>query len=272
MSKKLISTSELVGKRVLADKSSDKKPEATKKLGKVRSCVFHPKERRCVGFIVKRPDAALMFHRRDVFVAVNGYDMVDGRIVVRRSPDATDKGACKALGVNWDDCVLWVGLPVIGEDGESYGLVGDVLFDAVTGEVETLRVTQGATANALLGVKEIPASLIRGFKRGIGATLAVNGETSEEEPVIGAILVSDEVADLAAEGGLAAKAGEATAVVAEQAHEVVEKVKPKAQQATAAAGKAVNAGAFATGRQIKRASGMFAAFKEEYDKARHEDD
>ncbi|MDE8703841.1 PRC-barrel domain protein, partial [Adlercreutzia equolifaciens] len=82
----------------------------------------------------------------------------------------------------------------------------------------------------------------------------------------------DEVADLAAEGGLAAKAGEATAVVASQAQEVVEKVNPKAQQATAAAGKAVNAGAFATGRQIKRASGMFAAFKEEYDKARHEDD
>ncbi len=42
--------------------------------------------------------------------------------------------------------------------------------------------------------------------------------------------------------------------------------------ATKAAGKAREQGAYATGRQIKRASGMFSAFKEEYDKARKEDD
>ncbi len=38
-----------------------------------------------------------------------------------------------------------------------------------------------------------------------------------EGPILGAILVSDEVAELAVEGGLAAKAGEATAVVADRA-------------------------------------------------------
>ncbi|MCI8424955.1 MAG: PRC-barrel domain protein [Adlercreutzia sp.] len=270
MAQKLITTSELVGKRVFADKSSAKKPDAAKKLGKVRHCVFHPSQRRCVGFIVKRPDLLWMFRRRDVFVALNGYDVVDGRILVKRAPEATDKGACKALGVNWDDCVLWVGLPVVGEDGTAYGLVGDVTFDRRTGEVESLQITQGATANALLGVKEIPASMIRGFKRGIGSALNVTGEG--EEPVLGAILVGDEVAELSAEGGLAAKAGEATAVVAERARETVESVKPAVSSATKAAGKAVNKGAYATGRQIKRASGMFAAFKEEYDKARHEDD
>ena len=266
----LTSMSELVGKRVFADKSSAKKPEAVSKLGKVRHCVFHPSQRRCVGFIVKRPDLLWMFRRKDVFVALGGYTMVDGRVVVSRSPEAPDKGACKALGVNYDDCVLWGGLPVIGEDGTVYGSVGDVAFDEETGEVETLQVTQGATANALLGVREIPGSLIRGFKRGIGTALAVNGETGEE-PVLGAILEADQVADLDAEGGLAAKAGEATAVVAERARETVEAVKPAVSGATKAAGKAVNAGAYATGRQIKRASGMFAAFKEEYDKARKED-
>lgn len=265
------SVSELVGKRVLADKSSKKNPDATRRLGKVRSVVFHPRERRAVGFIVKRPDAALMFRRKDVFVALNGYDMVDGRIVVRRDPEATDKGACKALGINWDTCVLWEGLPVIDEAGHEYGLVGDVVFDDHTGEIESLAVTQGATANALLGVREIPASLIRGFKRGIGTALSMSGQ-DEENPELGAILVADEVADLAVEGGLAAKAGEATAVVADRARETVEAVKPAVSSATKAAGKAVNKGAYATGRQIKRASGMFAAFKEEYDKARKEDD
>ena len=255
MAKRYGTTGEIVGKRVLLDKSTPKKPEAVKRLGKVRHCVFHPTQRRFVGFIVKRPDLLWMFRRKDVFVAYNGYDVVDGRIVVSQAPEATGKGACKAMGVNYDDCVLWAGLPVIGEDGTVYGTVGDMSFDPKTGEVRSLTVTQGATANALLGVREIPGHLIRGFKRGIGA-----------------ILVSDEVAELAVEGGLAAKAGEATAVVADRARETVEAVKPAVSTATKAAGKAVNKGAYATGRQIKRASGMFSAFKEEYDKARKEDD
>ena len=176
------------------------------------------------------------------------------------------------MGVNYDDCVLWAGLPVMGEDGTVYGTVGDVSFDPKTGEVRSLTVTQGATANALLGVREIPGHLIRGFKRGIGMALSVNGQDEGEEPILGAILVSDEVAELSVEGGLAAKAGEATAVVADRARETVEAVKPAVSTATKAAGKAVNKGAYATGRQIKRASGMFSAFKEEYDKARKEDD
>ena len=150
--------------------------------------------------------------------------------------------------------------------------MGDVSFDPKTGEVRSLTVTQGATANALLGVREIPGHLIRGFKRGIGAALSVNGQDEGAEPILGAILVSDEVAELSVEGGLAAKAGEATAVVADRARETVEAVKPAVSTATKAAGKAVNKGAYATGRQIKRASGMFSAFKEEYDKARKEDD
>lgn len=272
MAKRYGTTGEIVGKRVFLDRSTPKRPEAIKRLGKVRHCVFHPIQRRFVGFIVKRPDLLWMFHRKDVFVAYNGYDVVDGRILVLQDAGATDKGACKALGVDYDDCVLWAGLPVIGEDGTVYGTVGDVSFDPKTGEVRFLAVTQGATANALLGVREIPGSMIRGFRRGIGTALSVNGQADAENPELGAILVSDEVAELAVEGGLAAKAGEATAVVADRARETVEAVKPAVSTATKAAGKAVNAGAFATGRQIKRASGMFSAFKEEYDKARKDDD
>ena len=181
MAKRYGTTGEIVGKRVLLDKSTPKKPEAVKRLGKVRHCVFHPTQRRFVGFIVKRPDLLWMFRRKDVFVAYNGYDVVDGRIVVSQAPEATGKGACKAMGVNYDDCVLWAGLPVMGEDGTVYGTVGDVSFDPMTGEVRSLTVTQGATANALLGVREIPGHLIRGFKRGIGTAHSVNGQDEGEE-------------------------------------------------------------------------------------------
>ena len=94
-----VTTKELFGRKVINFKG--------KKIGKVRRFVFHPSEKRVVGFTVKRPDAALMFHRKDLFVSINGFDIDDeGYIVVRDDPSATDKGACKALGVNWDECVI----------------------------------------------------------------------------------------------------------------------------------------------------------------------
>lgn len=263
MASKLISTAELHGLRVVASKRG-KDPEATRKVGKVRSCVFHPKEKRFVGVLVKRPDAALMFHRKDLFVAYNGYDMVDGRLLVHDDPEATDKGACRAMGVEWDDCVLWVGLSVVTQDGADLGFVGDVVFDRETGEVQVLEVSAGATANALLGKREIPASMIRGFQKGVGSALAASFDEETEERICGAILVDSAAKSLATEGGLAEKAGEATAVAGNKAHEAVDNVvKPAAH----AAGEAVNMGAYATGRQLVRAKGMFADFKEEYDKA-----
>ena len=185
MASKLITTHELTGVRVVGGKNG------TKRIGKVRRFVFHPKEKRCVGFIVKRPDLLWMFRRKDKFVSIEGYDIVDGRIAIRNVPEATDRAACKALGVNWDDCVLWVGLPVMTEDGDALGVVGSVTFDRKTGVVDSVTTDSGATANALLGKREIPANLVKGFRRGMGAALAQTGAEGEEseEVVLGAILV-----------------------------------------------------------------------------------
>ncbi len=72
MASKLITTHELTGVRVVGGKNG------TKRIGKVRRFVFHPKEKRCVGFIVKRPDLLWMFRRKDKFVSIEGYDIVDG--------------------------------------------------------------------------------------------------------------------------------------------------------------------------------------------------
>lgn len=263
MAGKLVSTKELVGLRVVGSKKSKKDPEATRKIGKVRACVFHPQEKRFVGVIVKRPDAAMMFHRKDLFVAYNGYDLVDGRMLVHDDSEATDAAACRAMGVNWDDCVLWVGLPVITQDGTQFGMVGDIVFDRTTGAIEHLEVNAGATANALLGVREIPSSMIKGFRRGVGAALTTYDEEGEE-PILGAIMVDNAAKQIQVEGGIAEKAGEATAIAGNKVHEAVDDVvKPAAH----AAGKAVNKGAYVTGRQLTRAKGMFSNFKSEYDKA-----
>lgn len=264
MANKLITTDELTGVRVIGGK------KGTKRIGKVRRFVFHPKEKRVVGFVVKRPDLLWMFRRKDLFVAVNGYEIEDGRIVVSNEPAATNRAACKELGVDWDACVLWVGLPVMTEDGDALGVVGSVTFDRKTGAVDSITTDSGATANALLGKREIPADLVKGFRRGMGAALAQTGAESEEseEVVLGAILVADEARDLAVEGGLAEKAGEATAVVVDKAHTAVDKAKPVASAAAKKTGEVVNKGAYATGKQIAATKGMFSGFKEEYDKAR----
>ncbi len=263
----LVSAAALTGMKAWMGRPKKNEPDAVKKMGRVRACVFHPKQKRCVGLLVKRPDVALMFHRADLFVAVNGYDIVDGALVIRDDAAATDRGACKALGIDLDDCVLWLGLAVMCQDGTSFGTVGDVLFHPQTGAVETLVVSKGATANTLLGKLNVPAQDVLGFKRGMGTQL----------------YMADRVEQMEVSGGVAEKAGEATAVAADKAKRAVRKVKPQAQaavdaakpvaqKAAKAASEAVDKGAFATGRQIGRATGMFGSFADNFKKAMADDD
>ncbi len=263
MASKLITTKELTGTRVIGGKKGNKR------IGKIRRFVFHPKEKRVIGFVVKRPDLLWMFHRADQFVPIDGYDLVDGRVVLRPDAATSGKAACKAMGLNWDDCVIWMGLPVMTESGQSFGYVGDVTFNRLTGTVDSFETDSGAASNALLGKRSIPASMIRGFRRGMGAAVAPMGaEGVESDDVqLGAMLVADEVAQLDSEGGVAEAAGQATAVAVDKVQSTVDKAKPAVSKATAAAGEAVNKGAYATGRQISRSKNMFKDFKSEYDKA-----
>ena len=280
MGEQLITTKKLYGLRAVSEKKH-------KNIGKVRRFVFHPSERRCIGLLVKRPDAALMFHRKDLFVSLDGFTIEDGEVVVSDDPKATDNGAVKALGVNWAKCVIWVGMPVMTEGGELLGYVDTVTFDRFSGAVSSMSTENGAANDVILGKRTIPGKFVLGFRRGVGAALApvgeYQGEDTDELSESGAILVANEAAECNVEGGAAAVAGKATAVVADKAKKGVaktkvaasahvERAKPVAQAAAEKTGKAVEAGAFAAGKQLGRASGMFAVFKEEYKKAARGDD
>lgn len=261
MAGNLITNNDLRGLRVLGGK------KGTSHIGKVRRLVFHPRERRVVGFIVKRPDLALMFHRKDLFVQLGGFDMVDGRVVVRQAADATDKGACKALGIDYDSCVMWEGLPLITESGDMLGMVGTVAFDRDTGVISTVLADAGATANTLLGKRIIPASLIKGFRRGIGVALSTGSdgaEQEEDEVELGAILVSDAAKDILAEGSVAEKAGAATAVAVNKMNTTV---KPAVSNAAKKTTKAVGQGVRAVGKRAEETKDAFSGFKDEYRKA-----
>lgn len=258
MARNTMTSKELIGLKVVGGKSGEKH------IGKVRHLVFHPKERRVIGFIVKRPDLALMFHRKDLFVALDSYEIEDGRVVVSADSAATDKAACKRLGVDWDACVLWYGMGIVTESGRTVGTVGTVSFDGLTGRVESIVADRGATSKALLGTLEIPVSAIRGFRFGIGelvSDLDARGEAVEEEDERrGAILVTDEVLEMEPEGGIAEKAGHA-----------VGKAKPIVQETAQKAGEAANKGVEALGKRVGETKGAFAGFKEEYQKAVRDD-
>ncbi len=260
MASKMITTHEMEGMRVFGGKSG------TKRIGKVRRVVFHPTEKRVVGFIVKRPDLLWMFRRKDKFVSIDGFDLVDGRMVVHDDPEATDQAACQALGVDYDSCVLWLGLPVMTADGQAFGVVGNVDFNVQTGMVESFTTDSGAANNAILGKRVIPAEHVMGFRRGMGTALKTP-DVEDDQVELGAILVSNDVKALATEGGMAEAAGKATAVAAEKVHETVDKGKEVASAAAKKTGEAVNKGAYATGKQISKSKTMFSDFKKEYDKA-----
>lgn len=262
---KTYSTKELSGMRVVGGRSGDAR------IGKVARFVFHPTAKRCVGFIVKRPDLALMFHRPDLFVPLDAFSLEDGRIVLHDdTKDATGSAAIARLGLDWDRCVMWEGMQLISERGEVFGTAGDIVFSQATGKVISLAAERGATAKALVGQIVIPNELILGFKTGVGTELAqewTENEEGEAEPLRGAIVVSDKVGLQLTQGGIAEAAGKQAAIMQDKARRQVDKVKPKASQAAKKTEEAVAKGAFATGRQLGRAKGMFSAFKEEYDKA-----
>lgn len=280
MADEILDTKDLSGMRVYSAKGAGR-TGGGHSLGKVRHAVFHPRKRRVLGLLVKRPDALLMFHRHDLFVPLGTFDIRDGGIYPNENAQSEGKDLFKRLGISWDSCVLWAGLPVMAEDGTVLGTVRSARFDARTGDVESIEVEQGLAAKALLGRLTVPAEMVRGFRRGVGVELAasddvqdVEGEPGTElaDPDVdasrGALVVSDEAKALVAEGGMAEKAGRASAVAADT---VERKVKPAASQAAEKTGEAVNAGAFALGRQLGRTKGMFSEFKQEFDKARRDD-
>ena len=264
------------------------------KVGRVRACVFHPTRRQCLGVLIRRPDALWMFRRGDLFAPLDAIEVVDKAVVVESGSarDARPKAVVGADECRLADCVIWTGLDVVTQSGERLGYVGAVTFDGQTGAVESITVDEGGANAALLGSNVISADLISGFKRGVGSDL-VDDEGKAES---GAIVVADDASAVEKQGGLADAAGKATAVAVHKISETAAKVKPVvSEKVTTFKARyidvdesdedgpaetaepeedepedALERGAKAVGRQLKRATGMFGDFLEEYRKARDE--
>lgn len=238
------------------------------KLGKAYLVVFHPKKAKAVGVVVKRPDLLLMIKRKDCFVALDSLKRFEKNLVV----DATDKkafgqAALKRLDIDYDQCILWEGMPVATEDGKQLGTISDVAFDEEFLEIDHIDVSSGGIDRALVGASVIKRENLIGYDNGC-------------------IRVKECASEAISEGGAAAKAGEAWA-----------KGKHVASDASAKAGDAINKGAYkagqavgsmknaakkhglgsaedakkTAGKQLKKSRNMFKEFAEEYKKASRDD-
>jgi len=253
-----------------------KKGDGTQKLGKVHFVVFSPDGKSVVGFLVKRPDIAGMVKREDTFVALDSFELIDGGILTTNGSAGRDEEARKRLGLEWDKCIEWSGMDARTTDGKELGYVSDASFDARTGEVGAFYVGDGSMARKLVGTLEIPTELLLGYSKGY-------------------MVVAPEAAHGALTGGVAAAAGEGYGKAKQGAKELGSKagdaVNKGAYQMGKAIGSAKRAGekseagkkaaaavesakkvdsktaAKAVGKQLGKTRGMFAAFKDEFDKA-----
>lgn len=268
-------TQDYMGRKVFKLKRAGKKERAEgnefrlAKFGKVRQAVFSPDGCRLVGFLVKRPDVAGMIKRHDAFVAFDVLGRDGKRLVIMREEAAMDDAALKRLNVSWDDCIIWGGMDAQTKGGKKLGYVDGAAFDAKTGAVESFSITDSGMANAIIGSIEVPSSMLKGYSNG-------------------KMIVANKAAKLPPSGGLAGKAGEATARAQQGAEKATDmaadaldkgskslgrtlgkakrKVEAHASEVREQAGTVDDVGK-AVGKQLGRARGMFEAFQEEFKKA-----
>ena len=222
-----------------------------RRIGKILRAVFHPDDFSFIGYIIGRPDFLFMFKRKDRFLAYDAFKVVDGRVVATVDRDSWDKSACKRLGLDWDECLILEGMPLVAKNGSKIGVIDSVEYDDRSGKTIALQAVYGMASRAIIGSSAIPHKMIIGYSDG-------------------AIVVESAAAGIKAEGGLAAKAGEQTAIVGHAIKTKTASARKTAKRisknAGKAAGQALDAGSFALGRQIGRTRGMFKAFQDEYQK------
>ena len=264
-------TSQLDGKPVFRTKISRKGETSYVKLGKIHLTVFSPDGKTVEGFLVQRPDLALMVKRADVFVAFDSLAPYEKGYVIEGEA-ATDDEARKRLGVDWDNCLLWNGMDARTTEGKVLGFVGNVSYDAGTGAVEAFHIGDGNVAKSLVGAIEIPVGMLVGYEKGC---LVLVPEAADVQP-------SGGLAAAAGEGYARAKQGaaEAGAKAAAKVDEAVQEgsyqlgkaigkakktVKKKAKEATGSVD--AKAAAKAASQHLSKVGGMFKAFKDEFDEA-----
>lgn len=200
-----------------------KRSGVRKKLGKVVEVVFHPTENRAIGYLVARPDVLFLFRRKDLMLAFDRATVLSDKVHVDGSK-AWGSAAAKRLGINWEEAVIWRGMPVRTKAGKPLGYVRDAVFDGEDGHLNGLGLTSGIAADVAIGTVDMPARLVKGW----------DGS---------AIIVEEEAKTIDSDGGAAVVAGRAAAVAQDRATKTAAAAVQGAKTAAAYTKSAVNVAA-----------------------------
>lgn len=203
-----------------------------KHVGRVSRALFDPTEPVLVGFEIRMRPYAYVLERQRRYVARSAVTVTSKQMELAQGarPEKVDGGRA---GVDWEQAVIWRGMPVRTASGRVLGEVKEADLDA-NGRVSRLVLTRGATSDVAVGSREVPGESVIGFSQG-------------------AVRIDDSVAAPEFSGGIAAGAGKTAAV----AKVTAERAAQGAVSATIAAARAAKRSSVA-----KRASTSWKGFTE----------
>jgi uncharacterized protein YrrD len=215
-------------------------------LGRVDHILFHPREPRAVGAVV-RPRVLWFFWLKPAYVPLADLRFDDPEAVrITRGKAVRGKQAAEALGADPDTTVIWTGMPVASRDGTVAGAVDEVWFSLPDGEVTRMKVTGGFSADVAYGRGTISGDQVVGFD---GTAVVVEPRPAEIE-------VSGSMAKRAARG----------AVMLDIAGEMAGRAFVDASRAT---GKAIRKAASVS--PVKRARGTWKSMADAFREGMSED-
>lgn len=123
--------------------------------------------------MIKRPDILWMFHRNPALLPLNLCDIKKDGVYIEKSNALVKQNSIV------EDAVSWLEMPVmIGKN--TIGYVGRVDFDRKDGKLESIGLSQGVIAGAVLGKSDIKATDIEGYSPKNKAIMLKDGASIRE--------------------------------------------------------------------------------------------
>ncbi|MFU8891084.1 MAG: PRC-barrel domain-containing protein [Anaerosomatales bacterium] len=213
-----------------------------KTVGRIARALFDPADPVLVGFEVRMRPLGHLLERPRRYVPRSDVTIASGQATLAEKA-RLERADQTRSDIDWEQVVIWLGMPVRTAPGKLLGEVKDAELDT-GGRVSRLVLTRGATSDVAIGVREVPGESVLGFADG-------------------AVRIDDAVDAPEFSGGMAASAGKGAAVA---------KVGAERAAASAVSAAVVAARAAKRSSLAKRASSSWKGFTEGIRKGMAEDE
>ena len=265
------STADYLGRQVYLTTDETDDCVTVKKIGRLHHFIFS--KNKCVGVLVKRPDAALMFHRKDLFAPLKAINFQTKSIILDADYEKQGNVFLKQSKIKLTQTFVYDGMTVQCESGRDLGCIDAVICEP-DGKILNIQISDGATSDKLLGLRTLPAELLLGMKSGTGAARLVSTDGGEDEGV-GVFVVKDEAENIKLKGGATQKLAVGTVKAKNKAADVAVKAKDKAMpvvskvkdKAPEFAGEGVHRAKKKAEHDTEEFKKGFLGFKEEFKRA-----